>query len=86
MVFGILPESTKISPSEIYFNLYFNSSNCLFVILGETPEIKVGEKVEYNGFNPQKHETGNMRGSYLVKSDSEEFEIEFPLVFFRLKW
>lgn len=52
---------------------------------GEFPEIKTNGKFEYNGFNPQNHETGNMRGSYLVKSDSEEFEIEFPLVFFRLK-
>lgn len=53
-------------------------------VIGEQPVLKPGDFHQYQSFCPLKTPTGNMRGSYQMKSDGDEkFDIKVPLFFFR---
>lgn len=53
-------------------------------LLGEQPLIRSNESYNYTSFAPLHSSTGSIRGKLLV-SNGEKFEIEFPLVFFRME-
>ena len=53
-------------------------------LLGEQPLIRKNNSYSYKSFMPLNSKTGSMRGKLLV-SNGEMFEIEFPLVFFRME-
>jgi ApaG protein len=53
-------------------------------VIGEQPIIPPGESHTYESFCPLSTPTGNMRGSYQMKSDSENFiDVKTPLFFLR---
>lgn len=53
-------------------------------LLGEQPLIRSNGSYHYTSFMPLHSPTGSIRGKLLV-SNGEMFEIEFPLVFFRME-
>jgi ApaG protein len=54
-------------------------------VIGQQPVLDPGSTYEYSSFSPIPTPTGNMRGSYLMKSLSsgETFQAKIPLFFLR---
>jgi ApaG protein len=53
-------------------------------VVGETPLIRPGESFEYSSYCPLPTPTGNMRGSYQMRTSSGElFQARIPLFFLR---
>lgn len=53
-------------------------------LLGEQPLIRSNSSYGYTSFAPLNTPTGSIRGTLLI-SNGDKFEIEFPLVFFRME-
>jgi ApaG protein len=53
-------------------------------VVGETPRLLPGETFEYTSYCPMPTATGNMRGTYLMKTDEgDTFQARIPLFFLR---
>ena len=53
-------------------------------VIGEQPKIAPGQTYEYSSFCPLPTPTGNMRGSFMIKSANGEFyKVAVPLFFLR---
>lgn len=52
-------------------------------VIGEQPFIRPGESYRYESACPLPTKTGNMRGTYGIKTQEETFRIQIPLFFLR---
>lgn len=52
-------------------------------VIGEQPFIRPNESYRYESACPLPTKTGNMRGTYGIKTQEESFRIQIPLFFLR---